>query len=75
MNAASKNAALKPRLFFVGVGNMGNPMAANLVKAGYDVTVREVTEEIAALSLHGSIATGLPAGISFIFSSWFRVLE
>ena len=39
MNAASENAALKPRLFFVGVGNMGNPMAANLVKAGYDVTV------------------------------------
>ena len=39
MNAASKNAALKPRLFFVGVGNMGNPMAANLVKAGYHVTV------------------------------------
>ena len=29
----------KPRLFFVGVGNMGNPMAANLIKAGYPVTV------------------------------------
>ena len=29
----------KPKLFFIGVGNMGNPMAANLVKAGYDVTV------------------------------------
>ena len=29
----------KPRLLFVGVGNMGNPMAANLIKAGYPVTV------------------------------------
>lgn len=29
----------KPKLFFIGVGNMGNPMAVNLVKAGYDVTV------------------------------------
>jgi len=39
MNASNKNAAPKPRLFFVGVGNMGNPMAANLVKAGYEVSV------------------------------------
>ncbi len=28
----------KPRLF-VGVGNMGNPMAANLVKAGDPLSV------------------------------------
>jgi 3-hydroxyisobutyrate dehydrogenase len=27
------------KLAFVGIGNMGWPMAANLVKAGYDVTV------------------------------------
>ncbi len=31
--------AEKPKLFFIGVGNMGNPMAVNLVKAGYAVTV------------------------------------
>ena len=31
--------AVKPKLFFIGVGNMGNPMAANLIKAGYAVTV------------------------------------
>jgi phosphoglycerate dehydrogenase-like enzyme len=30
-------------LFFVGVGNMGNPMAANLIKAGYKVSVFDVT--------------------------------
>lgn len=39
MNASKNNAVTKPRLFFVGVGNMGNPMAANLVKAGYEVSV------------------------------------
>jgi len=35
-------SAAKPKLFFIGVGNMGNPMAANLVKAGYAVTVFDV---------------------------------
>lgn len=28
-----------PRVAFIGIGNMGWPMAANLVKAGFDVTV------------------------------------
>lgn len=39
MSAASRAGADKPRLFFVGVGNMGNPMAANLVRAGYPLCV------------------------------------
>ncbi len=34
-----------PNLFFVGVGNMGAPMAANLVKAGYRLTVHDVVRE------------------------------
>ena len=38
----------KPRLFFVGVGNMGNPMAANLIKAGYPVTVFDLVPAKAA---------------------------
>ena len=33
---------VKPSLFFIGVGNMGNPMAANLIKAGYPVQVFDV---------------------------------
>ena len=35
---------MKPRLLFVGVGNMGNPMAANLLKAGYELTVFDVVK-------------------------------
>jgi 3-hydroxyisobutyrate dehydrogenase len=33
---------------FIGVGNMGNPMAANLLKAGFEVTVFDVRPETAA---------------------------
>lgn len=32
---------------FVGVGNMGNPMAGHLVKAGFDVTVFDIRSEAA----------------------------
>ncbi len=35
-------SAAKPKIFFIGVGNMGNPMAVNLVKAGYEVSVFDV---------------------------------
>jgi 3-hydroxyisobutyrate dehydrogenase len=28
---------------FIGMGNMGVPMAANLVRAGYDVAVHDTT--------------------------------
>jgi len=66
MNAVSKNAALKPRLFFVGVGNMGNPMAANLVKAGYDVTVfdRAVEKTTNLIKLGAKSASSLAEGAS-----------
>ena len=32
------------RIGFIGLGNMGGPMAANLVKAGYDVTGFDVSD-------------------------------
>jgi len=41
------------QIAFIGVGNMGNPMAANLIKAGHNVTVMdrsiEKTQNLAAL--------------------------
>ena len=35
------------KVAFVGVGNMGNPMAGHLVKAGIDVTVFDIRTEVA----------------------------
>ena len=56
--------AEKPKLFFIGVGNMGNPMAVNLIKAGYDLTVFDVVrakaDNLVALGARwvDSLATG-----------------
>lgn len=36
------------RIAFIGIGNMGWPMAANLVRAGFDVVVADVTPDRAA---------------------------
>lgn len=33
------------RIGFIGLGNIGEPMAANLVRAGYDVMVHDLREE------------------------------
>lgn len=35
----------KPHLFFVGLGNMGNPMAVNLVRAGFPTTVFDISQK------------------------------
>ena len=53
-----------PRLFFIGVGNMGNPMAANLLKAGYPLTVHDISPEKAhnLISLGAVWADSIAAG-------------
>lgn len=33
---------MKPKIFFIGLGNMGQPMAMNLLKAGHPLTVRDL---------------------------------
>jgi 3-hydroxyisobutyrate dehydrogenase len=56
------SAALK-RIAFAGIGNMGWPMAANLVKAGFDVAVCDVVPGRAAsfASETGAKAAATPA--------------
>jgi len=55
-----------PHIFFIGVGNMGHPMAANLLKAGHPLTVFDISPDKAqdllaqgahwASSLHHGVA-------------------
>jgi 3-hydroxyisobutyrate dehydrogenase len=56
------SAALK-RIAFAGIGNMGWPMAANLVKAGFEVTVCDVVPGRAAsfATESGAKAAATPA--------------
>ena len=50
-----------PLIGFIGVGNMGNPMAANLLKAGYKVSVfdRESHKAANLVSLGATIAESI----------------
>ena len=43
-NQESNNTA-KPNIAFIGLGNMGAPMAENLLKAGYALSVYDLSEE------------------------------
>ena len=52
------------KIGFIGVGNMGNPMAAHLVKAGFDVMVYDINPEASAKFVEqhgGQIAASLQA--------------
>lgn len=46
------------KIGFVGIGNMGSPMAGHLVKKGYDVTVYDIRPEVvkAFVAQHGGKA-------------------
>jgi len=41
----SVDPPLISHIYFVGLGNMGNPMAANLIQAGYQLTVYHLYAE------------------------------
>jgi 3-hydroxyisobutyrate dehydrogenase-like beta-hydroxyacid dehydrogenase len=44
-----------PRIAFIGLGNMGGPMAHNLAQAGFDLTVTDLdTSRVSALVAHGA---------------------
>ncbi len=53
------------KLGFIGLGIMGKPMAKNLIKAGYDLVVRDLhpdhVEEIVSL---GAVAADSPAAVA-----------
>lgn len=53
-----ENMTAIQKIGFIGVGNMGNPMAGNLLKAGFDVTVFDARAETAAafVAQHGGRA-------------------
>ena len=55
----------QPSIFFIGLGNMGNPMVANLLKSGYSVTVFDVTKAKAEnlLALGAKWSSDLTGGL------------
>ena len=47
---------------FIGLGNMGGPMAANLVTSGHNVTVFDLVDE----AVERAVACGAVAGVSAV---------
>jgi 3-hydroxyisobutyrate dehydrogenase len=61
------------KVAFIGLGNMGGPMAANLLAAGHDVTVFDLVAEACALAAErgakvASSAVDAVAGADFVVS-------
>ena len=58
--------AVIKKIGFIGVGNMGNPMAANLLKGDFDVTVFDARPETAAafVAQHGGKVAASLAGVA-----------
>ena len=56
---------MRPVIGFVGLGNMGHPMAANLLKAGYSVRAWDRTSARAAvLAAQGATSASRPEGVA-----------
>jgi 3-hydroxyisobutyrate dehydrogenase-like beta-hydroxyacid dehydrogenase len=56
---------MQPIIGFVGIGNMGCPMAANLLKAGYSVRVWDRTSaRAAALAAQGATSASRPEEVA-----------
>jgi len=52
------------RIGFIGLGNMGGPMAGNILKSGYAVTVFDIREEsVAALEKQGATPAPSPRAV------------
>ena len=56
---------MRPVIGFIGLGNMGHPMAANLLKAGYSVRVWDRTPaRAAALAAEGATSVSRPEDVA-----------
>src|SRR6476469_526113 len=55
VNAKHSGGVAMARIAFVGLGNMGGPMAANLVKAGHEVAGFDLSE--------ASVKAAIEAGV------------
>jgi len=50
---------------FIGLGRMGQPMASNLIKAGYQLTVFDISRQaVAALEAKGARSAASPAAVA-----------
>ena len=53
------------RIGFIGTGNIGTPMAASILKAGYELVVNDVVQEKAdPLIEQGALWAGTPAEVA-----------
>lgn len=64
----------QPRIGYIGLGVMGSPMARNLIKAGYPLTVFDIRrEKVDELISDGAQGASSPAGVArrsdYVFSS------
>ncbi|HTT59196.1 MAG TPA: NAD(P)-dependent oxidoreductase [Acidimicrobiales bacterium] len=63
--STSKSAGVSERIGFVGLGTMGQPMAMNLVRAGYSLTVWNRTHSRAEPVVHlGATMAATPAEVA-----------
>ena len=51
--------AKSTKIGFIGLGNMGSPMASRLVEAGYSLSVYDIKRDVQADFLKGRSATGM----------------
>jgi 3-hydroxyisobutyrate dehydrogenase-like beta-hydroxyacid dehydrogenase len=56
---------MRPVIGFIGLGNMGQPMAANLLKAGYPVRVwNRSPDRVAPLAAQGAVRVSRPEDVA-----------
>ncbi|PSN52405.1 3-hydroxyisobutyrate dehydrogenase [Blattella germanica] len=61
--ASTKKA--KTKIGFIGLGNMGSPMAKNVISKGHDVIVYDVKKEsLVDLQEHGAQVTNSPKDVA-----------